>query len=58
MEDEWKASKLIRRIRRKYLSVYGEYGKLVLFRYTKLSPIMRKVFEHENTWKESQIILI
>jgi hypothetical protein len=58
MEDAGKASKRIRRICGKYLSVYGEYGNLVLFRYTKLSPIMQKVFEHENTWKESQIILL
>ncbi len=41
------------RIHGTYLSVYGEYGKLGLFWYTKLSPKMRKVFEHKNMWKES-----
>ncbi len=31
MENAWKISKGIRRIRGKYLSVYGEHGKLGLF---------------------------
>ncbi len=52
-----KVFKCLWRLRRKYLSVFeeytesiylsvnGEYGKLGLFRYTKLSPNMRKVFK-------------
>jgi hypothetical protein len=41
-----KVSKRSRRIRGKYLSVYGEHGKLCYLRYTKSSPNMRKVFKH------------
>jgi hypothetical protein len=40
-----KVSKRIRRICGKYLSLYGEYGKVRLLWYTKLSPNMRKVFK-------------
>jgi hypothetical protein len=35
----------IRRLRRKYLSVYGEYGNLGLFAVHKSSPNARKVFK-------------
>jgi hypothetical protein len=45
MESAQKVSKHIRRIRRKYLSVDGEYGKLGYLRYTKSSPYVRKVFK-------------
>jgi hypothetical protein len=42
MGNAWKVSKRIRRLRRKYLSVYEEYGNL---RYTMSSPNVRKVFK-------------
>jgi hypothetical protein len=44
MENARKVSKHIRRIRRKYLSVYGEYGKLGLFAVHKFVSA-RKVFK-------------
>jgi hypothetical protein len=46
MEIARKVSKRIRRIRGKYLNVYGEYGKLELFAVQpKSSPNTPKVFE-------------
>jgi hypothetical protein len=45
MENARKVSKRIRRICGKYLSVYGEHGKLGLFAGTKSSPNTRKVFK-------------
>jgi hypothetical protein len=41
-ENAQKVAKRSRRLRRKYLSVYGEHGKLGYLQYTILSP---------NTWK-------
>jgi hypothetical protein len=43
METARKVFRSIRRIRGKYLCVYGENGDYL--RYTKLSPNMRKVFK-------------
>jgi hypothetical protein len=45
MENARKVSRCIRRVRGKYLSLYGEHGKLGYLRYTKSSPNMRKVFK-------------
>jgi hypothetical protein len=55
MENALKVSKRIRRIRRKYLSVYGEHGKLGLFAVHKIVSEYGESIQtySENTWKES-----
>ena len=54
MGNAWKVSKRIRRLRRKYLSVYGEYGNLGLFAVHKIvSECAESIQTHsENTRKE------
>jgi hypothetical protein len=54
MGNAWKVSKRIRRLRRKYLSVYGEYGNLGLFAVHKIvSECPESIQTHsENTRKE------
>ncbi len=46
VETARKVSKHILRIRRKYLSVDGEYGKVGLFAVHKIVSYARKVFKH------------
>jgi hypothetical protein len=55
MENAWKVSECIWRIRRKYLSVYGENGKLGLFVVHKIiSEYAESIKTYsENTRKES-----
>jgi hypothetical protein len=45
MENVQKGSKRVRRIRGKYLSVYGEIANWGYLRFTKSSPNMKKVFK-------------
>ena len=54
MGNAWKVSKRIRRLRRKYLSVYGEYGNLGLFAVHKIvSECPESIQTHsENMRKE------
>ncbi len=54
MGNARKVSKRIRRLRRKYLSVYGEYGNLGLFAVHKIvSECAESISTHsENAWKE------
>ena len=55
MENVRKVSKRIRRIRGKYLSVYGEHGKLGLFAVHKIvSDYAKSIYMYlENALKES-----
>ncbi len=50
MENAWKVSKRIRRIRGKYLSVYGEHDKS--------SPNTRKVFKHIRRMRGKNLCII